>query len=91
MASADSILKVAVFVGLFFAVFATIITGTMLEDAFEGKGGTAGLAADAGGGVLGIHVALAGLVGQLMLLHVVMHHKMLVFHLNHSLGRANKK
>jgi hypothetical protein len=90
MSSFDSSLKVLVSVGLFVAVIATIVTGTMLDDAFEGVG-NAGVAAEVGGGAFGLHVALAGLVGLLMLIHLVLNRKMLVFHLNHSLGNLRKK
>ena len=89
MSGFDSGLKMAVFVGLFASVAITIVSGTMLEDS-GGAGGTL-LAADAGGGAMGIHAAFAGLVGLLMLTHIFLNRQMFIFHLSHSLGLKGKK
>ncbi|HEY3419895.1 MAG TPA: hypothetical protein VGK23_05010 [Methanomassiliicoccales archaeon] len=72
-------IKGLVFIGLLISVLATIATGLGLEDAVERNGGNAGALLSSGEGSVGIHAALAGLIGFFLLLHLVVNRRSIIF------------
>jgi hypothetical protein len=72
-------IKGLVFIGLLISVVATIITGLGLEDAVENNGGNAGAVLSSGEGSVAIHAGFAGLIGFLLLLHLVVNRKSIIF------------